>query len=925
MDIQAMRKRVALDLGSETQWSDDELDRAIHRAVDDLSLYYPRELAIDITVTLEVSGEEFTTDASPGKWVSLSRCPIQYGSERVTNSDGTISYTVNTDYEMDYFNGRIRHLSGGSMASNTTHKISYTLHQSAIDLSKAIKDASVTDLDGVEDVLRVARIEYPYGNYPADFIKASIWGSKLFITAQTQQGQNKLSSARHVVLYLHARQKPPRSNAPATYPDILDEIVIKGSIAYALDTLAMKHRLQSSADNSSARATLASMGSIHTEITNLSNRALVYHDLAKASLDQITTYINNSVSHLSSATTQATSMRSRLSAVAGALSDIKTEIDNSRIHLTGSTESATSSLSSVSGILTDIDAALANFTSTITDADTALDQVGALISGAITQLGSAESQLTTANGELTTAKDKLSTVEAQLTSAEAQLTNVSTVLSNLTTRLDNAITELDRIQPMLSGNTDSTKADLTNSASQLANAASAISNLNSEINSINGSADEAMNFLKNSSNAPMSRLGDAVTQLGSIPLNKVSTTQNDNRLSEALAALSNSVSTSISASLPSNSTKLSDANNYLSTGEGRINTVNIGDRVPELYQEYADAKLRIHQRAADHSRFYIDLANAYISSGAMIISEAAQRISGANVYVAVSQGYVSIYQVINGLLNTKQSASQIRVSEAAQRISLASQYVASGDVRVAAGRVLSDSGRARVEAASQLAPSANAHSNAASQYIADASTRVAGANMVIAAASARINSANTAITGASLRVTSANTRISEADTRINLSASYLAHTGRLIEKLSQVINVSSAYNSIAQTFAQRASVLAQLADTLVREVASWKQLIDAYLEAANLSLRQAEALSTEASIRSTQISHIISEMSARNNELQIYSVEAQTYQQSARIALELAANITERATAAKGEFIRSLENSTKYRRELSSVSPLQGV
>ena len=85
-------------------------------------------------------------------------------------------------------------------------------------------------------------------------------------------------------------------------------------------------------------------------------------------------------------------------------------------------------------------------------------------------------------------------------------------------------------------------------------------------------------------------------------------------LDAANAALDNIVSTSIG-----------DAANLLDTGEGFIDRVNDGERVPENYSE--------------HARAHVQLTGARVQIALGYAQEAAQRISGMLVYVNEANGY----------------------------------------------------------------------------------------------------------------------------------------------------------------------------------------------------------------------------------------------------------------------------------------------
>ena len=95
-----------------------------------------------------VTDETFTSQYDT--WVQLKHTNIDEGSETVTNTDGTVTYTRGTDYEMDYANGKIKVLSSGSMADATDYYIDYTYSNSYPTWTDG-KFGKALSFDGVDD------------------------------------------------------------------------------------------------------------------------------------------------------------------------------------------------------------------------------------------------------------------------------------------------------------------------------------------------------------------------------------------------------------------------------------------------------------------------------------------------------------------------------------------------------------------------------------------------------------------------------------------------------------------------------------------------------------------------------------------------------------------------------------------------------
>jgi len=151
--IDAIRQDLK-DSNETVYWTESELARSVQRAVADLSRFIPLEQTYEATLLFDVTGESFTSAAAHGTYVSLASKPIKESSETVTNVAGSVTYTRDTDYTIDYSNGKITTISGGSMVVSTTYKISYTKSKISIDL---------TSLTGL---IRVDRVEYPVGQVP---------------------------------------------------------------------------------------------------------------------------------------------------------------------------------------------------------------------------------------------------------------------------------------------------------------------------------------------------------------------------------------------------------------------------------------------------------------------------------------------------------------------------------------------------------------------------------------------------------------------------------------------------------------------------------------------------------------------------------------------------------------------------------------
>ena len=138
MNLVEFRTNLRLDLGLDNSSNivDAELDRAVNRAVNDLSRFLPRERILGIRLPDQTTtAEAFTSAAAHGTAVTLANNPIEHESETVTSSPAGTTYTRDTDYTVDYFNGTIQTVSTGAMGLSTAFLISYERDARALDVS----------------------------------------------------------------------------------------------------------------------------------------------------------------------------------------------------------------------------------------------------------------------------------------------------------------------------------------------------------------------------------------------------------------------------------------------------------------------------------------------------------------------------------------------------------------------------------------------------------------------------------------------------------------------------------------------------------------------------------------------------------------------------------------------------------------------
>src|SRR3990170_3663501 len=194
-------------------------------------------------------------------WVSLSFKPIKQASETVENAAGTTQYARNTDYIMDYSNGKIQPKAGGSLAAATAYLISYTKDEVGIGLS------------ALADFIRLQRVEYPVGDVPQSFVHASIFGRYLVIEGRGEaDSQDTLGQHDHLRLYYDAEHQVPNDYTPGSIPEFLEPTIEMAATAYALLIYALKQDLAAETALTSMGTTLTNANTAHTALgTALTN------------------------------------------------------------------------------------------------------------------------------------------------------------------------------------------------------------------------------------------------------------------------------------------------------------------------------------------------------------------------------------------------------------------------------------------------------------------------------------------------------------------------------------------------------------------------------------------------------------------------------------------------------------------------------
>ena len=134
---------------------------------------------------------------------------------------------------MDYANGAIKFINGGSMVAGTAYLIDYTKSRLGINISALMPI-----------ITRIQRVQYPTRIIPQQFVAFSILGDFMYIVSKMAgQSQEELTTSKddHLAIYYERKQMPPGEDSPGSYPDFLDEVVTIGAAGYALLTEAQQY------------------------------------------------------------------------------------------------------------------------------------------------------------------------------------------------------------------------------------------------------------------------------------------------------------------------------------------------------------------------------------------------------------------------------------------------------------------------------------------------------------------------------------------------------------------------------------------------------------------------------------------------------------------------------------------------------------
>lgn len=231
------------------------------------------------------------TGLHTGIWQPLANKPIKPLSETITSSPAGTTYARDTDYEMDYINGRVRLISGGAMAAATAYLATYTKSEIGVSIATILPVLT-----------RISRVEYPTNLVPQKFASFRLFGDFLYIGSQgVGESQSRMVTQQHIAIYYERPQYPPSTVSAGSYPENLDEVICIGAGAYALLIEALQYEIQAETDltalgtaltnvakyldNNGAEDEASLLALIATDIASLRTAVVTAADAANAMID----------------------------------------------------------------------------------------------------------------------------------------------------------------------------------------------------------------------------------------------------------------------------------------------------------------------------------------------------------------------------------------------------------------------------------------------------------------------------------------------------------------------------------------------------------------------------------------------------------------------------------------------------------------
>ena len=374
--------------------------------------------------------------------------------------------------------------------------------------------------------------------------------------------------------------------------------------------------------------------------------------------------------------------------------------------------------------------------------DAALDKVSTHSDGANTALTAANAQLVLAATALTKIND----------ASMPCLTDADTALDAALAQAALAATALAKVDTYLAGDTESAKALLAQIATDAAGLRTAILT----------ALDAANSFLDEVDTTDLVG-AEAVwaEEVKHILTNALPNAQDLLEFGDDSIDVS-TILTDIEIALDKIATEVAAGKTYLGSGESKINTVNVGDNVPELFRDYS---------------------NVQISLGAGYRLEADERAREAGSKQRQAEIYREYAESALNMARLWDSKRKDLLSEASVRASAGVGFTREAESRIS-------SLRAYIE-------QALAYARISEGFATEARERIDSANGYSTEASQRLAIADRWISEARERVSSAGGYIGEAANLLGVSASYINEAAERMGEIDRYVAESTQYIGLA--------------------------------------------------------------------------------------------------------------------------------
>jgi len=295
-EITAAARAELADTG--TVFSAAIMNQAVYEVVADISRLAPREMFAVITLdNLEVEDAAVTSDESA--WVSIvasTATPLDRSNPPVvTNAAGTTTYTEFTDYIIDYVLGRLYTLASGSIGDGTSLLVDY--HKSRVAFG----------LSALTDIIRIDRVMWLRSGKIQEFDTFQKWGSVCWLTTKDRLTQANFLENDQFYVWYYAEHTVPGASA-GSYPAYMADVVVKGTVAYALFAKHRERNLQAVTDVATSRTALglalydavpiqAAIAAATTALTSMSTVLGTVDAEADALVAAITTALGKVTTH----------------------------------------------------------------------------------------------------------------------------------------------------------------------------------------------------------------------------------------------------------------------------------------------------------------------------------------------------------------------------------------------------------------------------------------------------------------------------------------------------------------------------------------------------------------------------------------------------------------------------------------------------